>query len=231
MITGIHFTCQRLFNVGADWCTFLSSNLHLSTDHDIKVERQSSIATCRSSSPCVTKDDSNHRGKWNLQELIRELKRCPATELQSETCKGHVYFTDIWWRGRRLLTSSQYRKCEKLPATDIINLQWLLNPEVVNEVENVFDFIFSEYTGKRLLLLFYFLTHGQNVPQIWADIRKKMLKKRTELLCCDHCCVLDVPPAWDKTGSPQQGALQLWKLILQFLRTERLVVVVFSRGT
>lgn len=33
------------------------------TDHDIKVERQSSIATCRSSSPCVTKDDSNHRGK------------------------------------------------------------------------------------------------------------------------------------------------------------------------
>ncbi|XP_039885236.1 NGFI-A-binding protein 2 isoform X1 [Simochromis diagramma] len=33
------------------------------SNHDIKVERQSSIATCRSSSPCVTKDDSNHRGK------------------------------------------------------------------------------------------------------------------------------------------------------------------------
>ncbi|CAK6955755.1 NGFI-A-binding protein 2 isoform X1 [Scomber scombrus] len=34
-----------------------------STDHDIKVERRSSIAVCRSSSPCITKDDSNQRGK------------------------------------------------------------------------------------------------------------------------------------------------------------------------
>ncbi|TMS19632.1 NGFI-A-binding protein 2 [Larimichthys crocea] len=34
-----------------------------STDLDSKVERRSSITACRSSSPCITKDDSNHRGK------------------------------------------------------------------------------------------------------------------------------------------------------------------------
>ncbi|XP_072238515.1 NGFI-A-binding protein 2 [Leuresthes tenuis] len=37
-----------------------------STEHDSKVERQSSITACRSSSPCVTKDPAtipNHRGK------------------------------------------------------------------------------------------------------------------------------------------------------------------------
>ncbi|KAM9410425.1 NGFI-A-binding protein 2 isoform 1-T2 [Pholidichthys leucotaenia] len=34
-----------------------------SKDHDSKVDRHSSIAAIRSSSPCVTKDDSNHRGK------------------------------------------------------------------------------------------------------------------------------------------------------------------------
>ncbi|XP_010780241.1 NGFI-A-binding protein 2 [Notothenia coriiceps] len=33
------------------------------TDHDGKVERRSSITTCRSSSPCITKDESSHRGK------------------------------------------------------------------------------------------------------------------------------------------------------------------------
>ncbi|KAK5872242.1 hypothetical protein PBY51_012961 [Eleginops maclovinus] len=33
------------------------------TDHDSKVERRSSITTCRSSSPCITKDECSHRGK------------------------------------------------------------------------------------------------------------------------------------------------------------------------
>ncbi|KAL3058394.1 hypothetical protein OYC64_010542 [Pagothenia borchgrevinki] len=33
------------------------------TDHDGKVERRSSITMCRSSSPCITKDESSHRGK------------------------------------------------------------------------------------------------------------------------------------------------------------------------
>ncbi|XP_067443783.1 NGFI-A-binding protein 2 isoform X1 [Thunnus thynnus] len=34
-----------------------------STDHDSKVERRSSITACRSGSPCITKEDSNQRGK------------------------------------------------------------------------------------------------------------------------------------------------------------------------
>ncbi|XP_032370486.1 NGFI-A-binding protein 2 isoform X2 [Etheostoma spectabile] len=41
----------------------LGSEQNHSTDHDSKVERRSSITVCRSSSPCITKDDSNHRGK------------------------------------------------------------------------------------------------------------------------------------------------------------------------
>uniref|UniRef100_UPI003AAA4DB7 NGFI-A-binding protein 2 isoform X2 n=1 Tax=Centroberyx gerrardi TaxID=166262 RepID=UPI003AAA4DB7 len=34
-----------------------------STDYECKVERRGSITACRSSSPGITKDDSNHRGK------------------------------------------------------------------------------------------------------------------------------------------------------------------------
>ncbi|XP_029357683.1 NGFI-A-binding protein 2 isoform X2 [Echeneis naucrates] len=34
-----------------------------STDHDSNVERRSLITVCRSNSPCITKEDSNHRGK------------------------------------------------------------------------------------------------------------------------------------------------------------------------
>ncbi|XP_020498128.1 NGFI-A-binding protein 2 [Labrus bergylta] len=34
-----------------------------STDLEVKVERRSSITACRSGSPCITKEDSNHRGK------------------------------------------------------------------------------------------------------------------------------------------------------------------------
>lgn len=34
------------------------------SDLDTKVERRSLLTVCRSSSPCITKDDSNHRGKW-----------------------------------------------------------------------------------------------------------------------------------------------------------------------
>ncbi|XP_054641845.1 NGFI-A-binding protein 2 isoform X2 [Dunckerocampus dactyliophorus] len=34
-----------------------------STEHDIKIQRRSSITVCRSSSPNVTKDNYNHRGK------------------------------------------------------------------------------------------------------------------------------------------------------------------------
>lgn len=39
-----------------------SEGIH-STDQDNKVDRRSSIVACRSSSPCITKDDTNHRGK------------------------------------------------------------------------------------------------------------------------------------------------------------------------
>ncbi|KAL6111642.1 nab2 [Pungitius sinensis] len=41
----------------------LGSERTLSTEHDSKVERRSLITVCRSSSPCLSKDDSNHRGK------------------------------------------------------------------------------------------------------------------------------------------------------------------------
>ncbi|XP_058487791.1 NGFI-A-binding protein 2 [Solea solea] len=34
-----------------------------STDHDSKAEKRSSLPACRSSSPCITKDNSSHRGK------------------------------------------------------------------------------------------------------------------------------------------------------------------------
>lgn len=41
-----------------------SEGTHSHADHEVKVERQSTITMCRrSSSPCVTKGDSNHRGK------------------------------------------------------------------------------------------------------------------------------------------------------------------------
>ncbi|XP_068449591.1 NGFI-A-binding protein 2 [Clinocottus analis] len=41
----------------------LASERTHAADHDGKVERRSLITACRSSSPCITKDDSNHRGK------------------------------------------------------------------------------------------------------------------------------------------------------------------------
>ncbi|XP_035007484.1 NGFI-A-binding protein 2 isoform X1 [Hippoglossus stenolepis] len=34
-----------------------------SSDHDSKVEKRGSLTACRSSSPCITRDNSNHRGK------------------------------------------------------------------------------------------------------------------------------------------------------------------------
>ncbi|KAM9859217.1 NGFI-A-binding protein 2 [Aulostomus maculatus] len=41
----------------------ISLGVDHSTEHDVKVERRSSLAVCRSSSPSITKDDSSHRGK------------------------------------------------------------------------------------------------------------------------------------------------------------------------
>nr|XP_057911037.1 NGFI-A-binding protein 2 [Doryrhamphus excisus]XP_057911038.1 NGFI-A-binding protein 2 [Doryrhamphus excisus] len=68
-----HLMQQTLMNEGlrlarmvsldrADKVKLGSEGTH-STEHDIKIQRRGSITVCRSSSPNVTKDNSNHRGK------------------------------------------------------------------------------------------------------------------------------------------------------------------------
>uniref|UniRef100_A0A3Q0SWL5 NGFI-A binding protein 2 (EGR1 binding protein 2) n=1 Tax=Amphilophus citrinellus TaxID=61819 RepID=A0A3Q0SWL5_AMPCI len=58
-----HLIQQTLMDEGLRLARMVSHDRAGKISLGSDVEKQSSIAACRSSSPCVTKDDSNHRGK------------------------------------------------------------------------------------------------------------------------------------------------------------------------